>query len=96
MVVVWFSRAAWLATRAYAGVGPRALSDPPVAFDADRLVCVQMATLPSALELLEELRVASYDVAAKELDALKQFALAQVRVRVRVWVRVRSTHVHGE
>jgi oligopeptidase A len=36
-----------------------------------------MATLPKALELLEELRAASYDVAEKELRDLKEFAAKQ-------------------
>lgn len=34
----------------------------------------KMATLPRALELIEELRVASYDAAARDLEEVRAFA----------------------
>ena len=44
-----------------------------------RLLSSQMATLKTALALLEQLRQASYDTAALELKTLRAFAASQVR-----------------
>jgi Zn-dependent oligopeptidase len=42
---------------------------------------MQMANMTTAMKLLEELRAASYDTAAKELKSLQGFAAKQVRPR---------------
>ena len=40
---------------------------------------MQMATPQTAMDLIEQLRQASYDTAAKELKDLRHFAASQVR-----------------